>query len=984
MDKLLHFFLDTGLCRYFMPLAADPTTANLMHNPNASVPESLNAQYDELATMLAQGIVPGATMNTVQQYCMIAAALPNGMKSCGWLSTYARWYLGEKRWTLENGLVCKLYGVWFEIDTNTAAGDRNAMLPADPPCDRGVMLTEPVPLSTDERAQVLAVHAAGKPYGNMFNRSPYIDLKEGVVGNPFAFNELGLNGLNVVPVSKQIHGNQEEVSLILDIGNTRSVGILFRHLSGAKIDPDDLAKKFTILELNADPSAGATNSRTNADKGITPSWILLHAKRGQFAIPKGGSTVPPLERCCADVTDLVVESTRKGLFRKVVTQVRADPPPMKRMFMPQMFNTLAPVSIGEEAASAFRDPYAKALCENGGHIQQSSPKRYYWDDGLTNFDWVMMLNKEDPAQAHFKQGVGMPTIQGEMLRHLDDKGEYVDIENATARPQVNPLRPRYPRGSTLTWLMLHILERASEQIHDAYSQSATNAFVPCQIGKILVTYPAGWTEEEITGYRKRCDAAISIFNDRNIYRNGVASVMRNLELASVELSPDEAVAGQLPFIFSEINRFAGIPAESWISISGKWRDGVSLPTFGNFGQVNGETTGNATSLRVMNFDIGGGTTDISIVEYADCRPHNAAVSDKYMSTRLLFKDGRAIAGDDILKRVIEKCVLGELLPKLSPGHQAQMKLLLSGALAQHQVMMGRITRNCLIPLGNYCLSNSTKTKTFSAADAGIADADWGDFVDVVDTMAKAAKDPLFAKANLGRIQQHFRVDAAAISKIVSEEFSTLMKFCSMYIAEYDVDLVIFSGKTSELNAVRTLAEEMMPIDNTRMIFARQFKPGAWYPFRDEEGCIADAKTVTAVGAALYYALRSNLVDHWHVIPMKPNQDDNINEWGDWDTMDGPTKKAFMDCTCDSATVMLAPGAIIARRRNICAEPECVYKFEYNGSAKHSSYTVNFRRKGERLEIASVVDMDARDFSLKLWPCPNQGGRNFWQETGIYN
>ena len=987
MNILVHFFLDTGLCRYFIPLAADPNTDALMKAPNSLVPQSLTDQYNDLAVMLAQNVLPEDTMKAVRAYCMTSTPLPQNMQSGGWLATYARWYLGEKRWTLDNGMVCKLYGAWIEIETNTAAGDRNDILPADPPCDRGVELKSDE-LTTAERDQVLALYAAQPPYATAFNKSPYIELKEGVIGNAIAIEGLGLNNLTITPVSLKVMANQEEVDVILDIGNTRSVGILFRHLPGVKIAPNDLADKFTILALNSDPSAGTSNERTNADKGITSSWILLHARRGQRFIKPGGKTEPPTERCCVDVKDLFVQTVRQGILRRRVAQISANPPPRKRTFMPQMFNTLAPVAIGEEAVGAFRMKYAKELCEKGGHVQQSSPKRYYWDDGQTTFDWVMMLNDGDPERINFALGVSMPTIQGEMLRHLDDKGEYVDIAHATARPHINPARPRYPRGSTLTWLMLHILERANEQIHDVYAQAKVKAFVPSQMGEVLVTYPAGWTEDEIAGYRKRCDAAIRIFNDRNIYRGGKKSVMRELQLAAVEKSPDEAVAGQLPFIFSEINRFSGIPASSYISIVGKRRSNVTLPTFNQNGVVNGETSGIAESVRVMNFDIGGGTTDISIVEYADCQPPHVVGADKYISTRLLFKDGRAIAGDDILKRVIEECVLEELISNLAQGN-AQLDWVLrqifNGAnnTAGHQMMMGRITRNCLIPLGNFCLSNSNGNMRFSALAAGVPQDAWQDLVDLVAAAAQAANVP-FAAGNFGRNGNYFKVDAAEISRIVSEEFGALMKFCSMYIAVYDVDVIIFSGKTSELNAVRTLAEDMIPIDNTRMIFARSFKPGAWYPFRDAEGCIADAKTVTAVGAALYHALKKGLVDQWHVIPMKPNPDDNVNEWGDFATMNGPTKACFMDSQSDTATVMLAPGAIIARRRNICSEPECVYKFEYHGTLNHPAYTVVLKRNGERLEIDSVADMNVEDFSLKLWPCPNSAGRNFWQETGIYD
>ena len=49
---------------------------------------------------------------------------------------------------------------------------------------------------------------------------------------------------------------------------------------------------------------------------------------------------------------------------------------------------------------------------------------------------------------------------------------------------------------------------------------------------------------------------------------------------------------------------------------------------------------------MLNFDIGGGTTDISVIEYMD-ENETASSAQNMLVTRLLFKDGQALAGDDL-------------------------------------------------------------------------------------------------------------------------------------------------------------------------------------------------------------------------------------------------------------------------------------------------------------------------------------------------
>ena len=173
------------------------------------------------------------------------------------------------------------------------------------------------------------------------------------------------------------------------------------------------------------------------------------------------------------------------------------------------------------------------------------------------------------------------------------------------------------------------------QANDSFSDSLS--FVPRRFRKVLVTYPSGWTDREVETYRKCCEDALDIFSAVNV-RNGVSSPLR-LELVKREQSPDEAVAGQLPFLFSETIRYPGQTVGDWIATMGRHRGGED----------------SADTIRVMNFDIGGGTTDISILEYRDCGQAGTGIND--LSNKLLFKDGQSLAGDDLLKRIIEKVIL---------------------------------------------------------------------------------------------------------------------------------------------------------------------------------------------------------------------------------------------------------------------------------------------------------------------------------------
>jgi hypothetical protein len=96
-----------------------------------------------------------------------------------------------------------------------------------------------------------------------------------------------------------------------------------------------------------------------------------------------------------------------------------------------------------------------------------------------------------------------------------------------------------------------------------------------------------------------------------------------------------------------------------------------------------------------------------------------------------------------------------------------------------------------------------------------------------------------------------------IDKCVDEVFAEFCKSLGRVAGTFNCDLVVVTGKPSELPRLRQLIRESFPLLPQRIIHARNFPAGTWYPFAStgldgaKKGRIMDAKSCTVVGAALY-------------------------------------------------------------------------------------------------------------------------------------
>jgi hypothetical protein len=261
-------------------------------------------------------------------------------------------------------------------------------------------------------------------------------------------------------------------------------------------------------------------------------------------------------------------------------------------------------------------------------------------------------------------------------------------------------------------------------------------------------------------------------------------------------------------------------------------------------------------------------------------------------------------------------------------------------------------------------------------------------------------DILTQKLGLGAIDPSKKmvVDASEFDKQVEEVFGKFVRSLAKYAASYDVDMLMVCGKPSEQPAIAALIQRMVPVPSERMLFSRGFKAGTWYPFKEgEDAAIADAKSVTCVGAALERAMSLQLIPGWKI--NVHNESGNRNIWGEMPKA-GPrfSTRILREDQDVSDELALSTGARIGRKMfeaNTCT-PEPVYRLNWTDPSESvRDVKVTFQRlavAGEAsvdttdgLELVSVVDsVTGEDLSgrviLKLYPIGEHALH--WQDTGM--
>jgi hypothetical protein len=808
-----------------------------------------------------------------------------------------------------------------------------------------------------------------------------------------------------VPIAAPI-----DVDLIIDFGNTRSM-VIGLERKGVPSSLSDISRAISflpehqieILRDTPEESVQATEAPLpeRAFLGsVIDSWFLL--KESRF------SNLEPLDRNVSSRSVLMPQieygEVKEGLFglkktKKAIAQA---------FIYPHMFADYSIAQLGGTAQNLL----TTLDLRRGGNYFMSSPKRYLWDTdpvgemattGAT--EWTMVLNHWNPESNRVQQGYSNPAkLRSFLLRFmyidgkdwtLGDEGNRTppnEQSDPFMRPFPDPDRPIYPRSEAMVWTALALLETAGRQInskhwHDQLGQPG----VPRRLRSISVTYPPGWSGMELDLYRAKWQKAVDIFaltrfSNLKLTKDGGDRPQLLMEI-------DEAVASQLPFVFGEIRQFEN-HAHSWLHSVGR---------------------GAPAKVRILNVDIGGGTTDTAIVEYSN----NSSGEFVNLKAELLFRDSSTVAGDHLVKRIIENVLLPAISLRISgdPAKMAIFNSMMHREKGAQRSFWNRITISVFVPIVRWwlhCLSDKSQDFT-TAAMVPPRDMQTPMGARLVNEDVLGRREaPNYPQTFNGLCEseglgpnflpydEHLNFDPDRLIRCVDLSFAPLFRSLAKIVDAFDCDLVLASGKPSEIPRIRDLLESALPILPHRIFSMKGMNVGRWYPFSGD-GVIHDAKSVTVAGAALFQAIRNHLIHNWSIETLASPNLFHRNYWG---TLTSSGRLGFSlvllqpgddDCECD-----LFIGAAIGRQMlQSETRPEPVYRLVWKDRSRYGSpqgvnaalrvglsrkYSKDRITEPERLELTSVVgtyqeqQVTLSDVQLKLYTLDST---EHWMERGVF-
>lgn len=797
-----------------------------------------------------------------------------------------------------------------------------------------------------------------------------------------------------------------EVDLIVDFGNTRTVALLLEDNTEHKgIDQfPHICQPLRFIKRGSEYTPNTRGPVADDLLAIVDSWVVLHEPLfSAFEPPENCTGIE--DYAVAEITDKmwIFESKKKYLVAKTTR-------------VPQMFVELSPALLGGgNGAGGAKQTLLELDLKRGGHYFLSSPKRYAWDhqprgESGRHF-WTMALNgwSAGPGRA------ALPHLRGPVLLFMDPDGrDDWNVEmppaarpNAVHRPHADG-DPAHPNGDAMTWAALTILEKAYAQMHsERYRTSMGDPFVPRRLRNVMVTFPPGWTAEELEAYQAKWQKAINIFTLGHLRDSRKRSAGGDRPDLIMDL--DEAVASQLPIIFSEIQHMSN--GESWFELVGCGK-------------------GCAARARIMNIDIGGGTTDVSVVEYGDVEPGTTIA----LETKLLFRNSVASGGDALVKRIIEVILLPLLTHELSQRVKDQEPTPLFERLRSFFIRppteyvvahegfeecFARAVRLVLVPIVNRWLTDCSQATYGLDGTQGwsvnqMRSPDGQPTIDdaVLEEFNELVGDFLFpqgcpqgeAKVQLLPGDLNLNYDQTLLHKCIRDQFEPFFRSLARFVAGFNCNMVIVSGKPSELPPVWELLCRCLPLLPHRIIRAKSFPAGRWYPMANADLQIGDAKTVTAVGAAIYMAIRSQWIERWRIARKEEALLLQNNAWGVMPPAKNPAefeKNLILASEQDRNTVSLLPQTRIGRKRfaSRFVMPDQVYVFDWRPtSAQKRSVTKPIRAtvarcitagvSGESLKLESVEGTDdcgqaigLEDVELRLCTLPEGA---FWMDRPSFN
>ncbi len=499
----------------------------------------------------------------------------------------------------------------------------------------------------------------------------------------------------------------------------------------------------------------------------------------------------------------------------------------------------------------------------------SSPKRYLWDREPVSQDWRFHNHSGDMLPSNVFAALRLMNEAGDMLSQVGTDYSARELRQNPALSRATQ-RPRCSRSALFGLMLAELFAHALVQINAPAGRALRRESPrPRKLERIILTLPTATTSQEQAIIRSRAEGALHLVWTMLGLDKTKSSLSEWPELI---VEWDEASSTQLVYLYSELTQKFGGQIDTFLRLKGVPRARPVDPAARNPVPNSPEP-----SLRLACIDIGGGTTDLMITTYWGeknrmLRPHQDFREGFRKAGDDLME--RVIA--DVILPEIERGIEAaggsnarEVMAALfqSRGGQTQQ-----GVQTRRQFAL-----RVLMPLAVDLIRQAEKAAEFARISASVATVlhlqrATVDKVDVslsqnaravleqatagpgvpesllayLETAAHRCGAMAFRLADLDIVCTRHEIDAIA-RDVLGDPLANMAEV----IAHLGADVVLLTGRPSRLPAVRAIVENLLVVPPHRLISMHSYKTGAWYPFLDRmTQRIGDPKSTVAVGAML--------------------------------------------------------------------------------------------------------------------------------------
>lgn len=772
-----------------------------------------------------------------------------------------------------------------------------------------------------------------------------------------------------------LHNNQKrqiDVDLVLDIGNSRTCGILF--------EEGDFTKG-KMLEL----------------RDLSNPWIYYENKTYDMRV---------VFRKADFGSDIVLDE--------------------------EMFQWKSFVRIGEEARRlVYRSLEEEGISEKTTNY--SSPKRYLWDKKEYEGQWENLITTDDSYNVLLAPEVAVPGLS-KLFDNDGTYNPDSAEENQTELFDFDNSEHHYSRSALMTFAFIEIFQQAITQINSIrYRDKWGNVDIKRVIRNVIITCPTAMPLKEQVFLRKSASDAYkaltkcySSLEMANITPSPEALAVTDpyAEIEKKTWKYDEASCCQLVYLCAEIHERYGGEINKFFELKGHVRPEQVEQGYNN------------KSLTIGTVDIGAGTTDIMICSYQYEGIGASRITPDPLFWDSFYLAGDDILRNLVQNVVIEGKDTGvPTLGNISSALTSRILNMTDDELRQMPCMDNVVYKNKVNDICLTVDEEDKKYKKIAFASNLVHDFFGTDSsmmgykdrrcrndfntqisVPIAQKMLELLRthrpsklypyDELFPDVKpadylLNYFEHHFgfrfeelswRYNPNEIADIVKSTMEPLMKQLALVFYTQHCDIIVLAGRPTSLDAITELFIKYIPTSPGRLIRLNDYRVGSWFPAADGQGYFYDQKAIVAVGAMVGYRashseLKGLVLDFSKMIN---KMNSTANYIGEYNSRRQQVTTSQLGPTSANATLNISvfPAFLGCRQLDSSsyqARPLYAIYNHGNASSLQIRLTRNFYEDKEELVIEEATDREYRNRKrdVELVPQSLVDDGKYWLDKGEF-